>query len=109
MGLSPEELASKDLGGAQMQMEEQHQRLEENAAAAVASARVDPTIKKSNTVAGKKALQALIQTNKFLSLGAMVGGATSKDQPSDDPDKLGVEKAAEDDFEDCYDWGRQIG
>jgi serine/threonine protein kinase len=51
----------------------------------------------------KKALQALIKTNKFLSLGAMVG------QKANAEDRLGTEDRAEDDFEDCYDWGRQIG
>ena len=109
MGLSPEELAGKDLGGAQTQMEEQQQRLEDNAASLKSDAEDADNRKKSKkSIAGKKALQTLIQTNKFMSLGAMVGGATSKD-PKFDPEKLGVEKAAEDDFEDCYDWGRQIG
>jgi len=109
MGLSPEELAGRDLGGAQTQMEEQQQRMEENAASLEASAEGAADRKKSKkSIAGKKAVQKLIQANKFLSLGAMVGGATSKD-PTFDPEKLGVEKAAEDDFEDCYDWGRQIG
>ena len=109
MGLSPEELASRDLGGAQEQMEEQQQRLEDNAASLEDAADIAANkIKSKKSIAGKKALKALIQTNKFLSLGAMVGGATSKD-PSSDPDKLGLEQAAENDFEDCYDWGRQIG
>ena len=106
MGLSPEELAGRDLGGAQTQMGEQQQRMEENAASLEASA--DNKKKSKKSIAGKKAIQKLIQANKFLSLGAMVGGATSKD-PTFDLEKLGVEKAAEDDFEDCYDWGRQIG
>jgi len=113
MGLSPEELASKDLGGAQHQISQKH-HLEENAANANANAAGTDTVdgsdgnetpgSKRNKMAGKKALQALITTNKFLSLGAMVGGATTKD-----PNKLGVEKAAQDDFEDIYNWGRQIG
>jgi len=107
MGLSPEELASKDLGGAQEQMGEQQHRLEEKAAALEADA--EKKVRSKQSIAGKKALQALIKTNKFLSLGPMVGGATSKDQTAADPDKLGVEEAAEYDFEDCYDWGRQIG
>jgi calcium/calmodulin-dependent protein kinase I len=110
MGLSPEELAGKDLGGAREQMEEQQQKLEENAASLETA--TDDAInrgkKSKKSIAGKKALKALIQTNKFLSLGAMVGGQTSKD-PTSDPDKLGVEEAAEYDFEDCYEWGRQIG
>jgi len=106
MGLSPEELAGRDLGGAQTQMEEQQQRMEENAASLEASA--DNRKKSKKSIAGKKAVHKLIQANKFLSLGAMVGGATSKD-PTFDLEKLGVDKAAEDDFEDCYDWGRQIG
>ncbi len=109
MGLSPEELAGRDLGGAKTQMEEQQQRMEENAGSLEASADGASDRKRSKkSIAGKKAVQKLIQANKFLSLGAMVGGATSKD-PTFDPEKLGVEKAAEDDFEDCYDWGRQIG
>lgn len=110
MGLSPEELAGRDLGGAQTQMEEQQQRMQQNAAQLEDDADDSAARKKMSkkSIAGKKALQALIQTNKFLSLGAMVGGATSKD-PTFDPEKLGVAKAAEDDFEDCYDWGKQIG
>lgn len=118
MGLSPEELASKDLGGAQEQMGEQQQRLEDNMASLEIGDDDDDNsaainkIKSKKSIAGKKALQALITTNKFLSLGPMVGGATSKDPNNSDNadnDKLGVEKAAEYDFEDCYDWGRQIG
>ena len=109
MGLSPEELAGKDLGGAREQMEEQQQRAEESAAALEAEADdAAYKLKSKRSIAGKKALKALIKTNKFLSLGDMVGGATSKD-PKNDPDKLGVDEAAEYDFEDCYDWGRQIG
>jgi hypothetical protein len=53
----------------------------------------------------KKAMQTLIKTNKFLSLGNMAGNQGQ----GLDPDKLGVNEEAEDDFEDCYDWGRQIG
>jgi calcium/calmodulin-dependent protein kinase (CaM kinase) II/calcium/calmodulin-dependent protein kinase I len=86
MGLAAEELASKDLGGARQQME-----------------RSAP--KSSDNDDAKKALQALIKTNKFLSLGGMTGDRAQ----GPDPDKLGVAEAAEDDFEDCYDWGRQIG
>lgn len=86
MGLAPEELASKDLGGARAQME-----------------RSALTSTDNNDL--KKAIQALIKTNKFLSLGNMAGDQVQ----GPDPDKLGVEEAAEDDFEDCYDWGRQIG
>lgn len=110
MGLSPEELASKDLGGAQTQMEEQQQRLVDKAAMLGAAADDASGIKiqSKKSIAGKKALKALIQTNKFLSLAPMVGGAISKD-PTSEAGKLGVEEAAEDDFEDCYDWGRQIG
>jgi serine/threonine protein kinase len=85
MGLAPEELASKDLGAAREQME-----------------RAGP--KSTDNGEAKKALQALIKTNKFLSLGSMTG-----DKQGPDPDKLGVEEAAEDDFEDCYEWGKQIG
>jgi len=108
MGLSAEELASKDLGGAREQMEEH--RLEEDAAASADGDDDGNKIKSKKSIAGKKALKALIQTNKYLSLGAMVGGATSKDPTAGfDPDKLGVEGVAEYDFEDCYDWGRQIG
>jgi serine/threonine protein kinase len=83
MGLAPEELASKDLGGAKAQV----------------------SLGSSDKNDVKKALQALIKTNKFLSLGNMAG----EQAPGPDPDKLGVEEAAEDDFEDCYDWGKQIG
>lgn len=88
MGLAPEELASRDLGGAQEQMER------------------SAFPRRTDNSDAKKALQALIKTNKFLSLGNMAGDNV-KSGP--DPDKLGVEEAAEDDFEDCYDWGRQIG
>ncbi len=87
MGLSPEELASRDLGGAREQME-----------------RWAGETKNYEDL--KKALQTLIKTNKFLSLGSMVG---DKKAQGPDPDKLGVEEAAEGDFEDCYEWGRQIG
>jgi serine/threonine protein kinase len=109
MGLSPEELAGKDLGGAREQMAEEQQRLDENAAALRDEADKATNRKQSKkSIAGKKAVTALIKANKFLSLGDMVGGATSKD-PSSDPNKLGVKQAAEYDFEDLYDWGRQIG
>jgi len=87
MGLAPEELASKDLGGAREQMIENS-----------GNSRAD-------NAEAKKALQALIKTNKFLSLGNMTGDKAQ----GPDPNKLGVEEAAEDDFEDCYEWGRQIG
>jgi len=104
MGLSPEELAGKDLGGAREQMEEKQQKDAENAASAE-----EKEGDEERKIEGKKAIKALIQTNKFLSLAGMVGGAVSKD-PTVDVDKLGVEGAVEeDDFEDCYDWGRQIG
>jgi serine/threonine protein kinase len=82
MGLDAEQLASKDLGGARSNMEESNLRTD-------------------NTNA-KKALQALIKTNKFLSLGTMAQGQQNEDG-------VRIEAAAEDDFEDCYDWGRQIG
>ncbi len=88
MGLSHEELASRDLGGAREQLER------------------GGLPNRSDNDDAKKALQALIKTNKFLSLGSMAGGNV-KALP--DADKLGVEEAAEDDFEDCYDWGKQIG
>ncbi|KAG7337841.1 serine/threonine protein kinase [Nitzschia inconspicua] len=86
MGLAPEELASKDLGGARAQMER-------------------TALSSTDNNDAKKALQALVKTNKFLSLGNMTGDQAQVS----DPEKLGVEEAAEYDFEDCYDWGRQIG
>ena len=86
MGLAPEELAAKDLGGAKSQMERS-------------------ALQSSDNEGAKKALQALVKTNKYLSLGNMAGDKAQ----GPDPDKLGVEEAAEDDFEDCYEWGRQIG
>merc|ERR1719343_1254565 len=91
-------------------MEEQQQRAIDTAAALQASAddAAANRLKSKKSIAGKKALQALIKTNKFLSLGDMVGGAKTKEQ-ANDPAKLGVEEAAEYDFEDCYEWGRQIG
>lgn len=88
MGLSQEELASRDLGGAREQMER------------------SALPKRSDNDDAKRALQALVKTNKFLSLGSMAGGNV---KAATDPDKFGVEEAAEDDFEDCYDWGKQIG
>ena len=84
MGLDAEQLASKDLGAARTQMEKAQPKNPEESAAA------------------KKALQALVKTNKFLSLAGMGQG-----QQTDDINK--IETTAEDDFEDCYDWGRQIG
>lgn len=87
LGLAPEELASRDLGGAKEKMGENAKMLRTDNGA-------------------KKALQALIKTNKFLSLGQM--GANQNGVPAVE-DKLGVEVAAEDDFEDWYDWGKQIG
>jgi len=109
MGLSPEELAGKSLGGAQEQMGEQQQKAEEIAAALADDADEKANrIRSKKSIAGKKAAKMLIKANKFFSLGEMVGGATSKDRTKD-PEKLGVEEAAEYDFEDCYDWGRQIG
>ena len=85
MGLDAEALASKDLSGTKSQMEKK-------------------ALPKSEDQEGaKKALQALIKTNKFLSLGTMAG-----DQNNNTANITGVE-TAEDDFEDVYDWGRQIG
>lgn len=81
MGLNAEQLASRDLGGARSQMKKV-KNSEDNAAA-------------------KKALQALVKTNKFLSLAGMGQGQQT--------DTRRIEAATEDDFEDCYDWGRQIG
>jgi serine/threonine protein kinase len=86
MGLDSEQLASRDLGGAKNQMEEQKTKLRTDNGA-------------------KKALQALIKTNKFLSLGGM-GKAKDGEEAEESPK---IEATAEDDFEDCYDWGRQIG
>eukprot|EP00980_Cylindrotheca_fusiformis_P030852 scaffold25517_cov181-Cylindrotheca_fusiformis.AAC.1 len=86
MGLDAEQLASKDLGGAKSQMNEQKSKLA------------------TDNGDAKKALQALIKTNKFLSLGGM---GQSQDGIGDGA--VVIEATAEDDFEDCYDWGRQIG
>lgn len=85
MGLDAEMLAAKDLTANRPQMET---NLPE---------RTDQT-------GAKKALQALIKTNKFLSLAGMGGPGRAEDE-----NRLGVENAVEDDFEDCYDWGKQIG
>ena len=89
MGLDAEMLAAKDLSANRPQMENS------------LPARTGP----AGNPATKKALQALIKTNKFLSLAAM-GTGPGKD---DNEDKLGVEDAGEDDFEDMYEWGKQIG
>lgn len=85
MGLDAEVLASKDLSAGRDQMERKMVTSTDGGEGA------------------KKALQALIKTNKFLSLGAMV------EDKRDAENKLNVEDSAEDDFEDCYDWGKQIG
>eukprot|EP00934_Nitzschia_sp_Nitz4_P002244 Nitzschia sp. Nitz4//scaffold89_size161592//6593//10007//NITZ4_002359-RA/size161592-snap-gene-0.130-mRNA-1//1//CDS//3329559559//2244//frame0 len=87
MGLDAEALAAKDLTGNRDQMENKLPDRTDNEGA-------------------KKALQALIKTNKFLSLAGMGGSQAKKGETED---TLGVEQAAEDDFEDCFDWGRQIG
>ena len=84
MGLDAEALAVKDLSTTRSQMEKK-------------------AVPNSDNGEAKKAFQALIKTNKFLSLGGMGG------QQSNAEDRLGAEDPAEDDFEDCYDWGRQIG
>jgi serine/threonine protein kinase len=84
MGLDAEQLAAKDLSGNREKMERKGS---------------------GDNVGIKKTMQALIKTNKWLSLGAMVGAQAG---PADD-EKLGVENPAEDDFEDCFDWGKQIG
>jgi len=85
MGLDAEHLASKDLGGARKELQANKSKM--------------------NTDNGdaKKALQALIKTNKFLSLGAIV------EQKEGDEATPKIEDLAEDDFEDVYEWGRQIG
>lgn len=87
MGLNAEQLASKDLGGAKSQMHEQKSKLA------------------TDNGDAKKALQALIKTNKFLSLGGM--GKPQEAETGEETVK--IEATAEDDFEDCYDWGRQVG
>jgi serine/threonine protein kinase len=86
MGLDAEALASKDLSNTRSQMEER------------------APVSTKNNPAARKALQALIKTNKFLSLGGMGQGGSGSDDA-----KLGVEAISDDDFEDCYDWGKQIG
>lgn len=87
MGLDAEALAAKDLTGNRPQM------IETNLP------------ERTNKAGAKKALQALIKTNKFLSLANMGTGPGRNEEEN----KLGVESPAEDDFEDCYDWGKQIG
>jgi serine/threonine protein kinase len=85
MGLDSEQLASRDLGGAKTQMEETKTKLR---------------TEKSDKGAAKKALQAL-----FLSLGGR-GKAKDEAEAEESPK---IEATGEDDFEDCYDWGKQIG
>lgn len=85
MGLDAEHLASKDLGGTRGQLKAQMSSMASDGAEA------------------KKALQALIKTNKFLSLGGIA------EQKPGDETKPKIEDLAEDDFEDVYEWGRQIG
>jgi serine/threonine protein kinase len=87
MGLDAEALASKDLSKNQTQMGE----------------RSVPTYAANQEA--KQALQALIKTNKWLSLGAMAGKQTA----DSNGEKVQIEEIAEDDFEDCYDWGKKIG
>ena len=82
MALDAEQLASKDLSGTQGNIKKVANTAEQKEA--------------------KKAIQALVATNKFLSLGAMAG----------DNNKNRIQSASdtmEDDFEDLYDWGKQIG
>jgi calcium/calmodulin-dependent protein kinase I len=86
MGLDAETLATKDLTANRPQMETNLPKRTEDQTGA------------------KKALQALIKTNKFLSLAGMGGGPGKTDE-----NRLGVDNPVEDDFEDCYDWGKQIG
>jgi serine/threonine protein kinase len=87
MGLDAEELATKDLSVNRPQME---------------NSLPDRTGGTGNPTA-KKALQALIKTNKFLSLAGMGTGK------SENENRLGIEDVGEDDFEDLYEWGKQIG
>ncbi len=86
MGLDAEALAARDLTG------NRHQMIETNLP------------ERTDKAGAKKALQALIKTNKFLSLAGMGTGPGKTEE-----DKLGIDNPAEDDFEDCYDWGKQIG
>lgn len=86
MGLDAEALAAKDLTGNRPQMMEKSMP------------------DRTENAGAKKALQALIKTNKFLSLAGMGGEKRNTDENA-----LGVDNPAEDDFEDCYDWGKQIG
>jgi serine/threonine protein kinase len=86
MAMDAEALASKDLSNTQTQME-------------TTELSKAPT---ADTKVVKKAFQALLKTNKWLSLGAMAGNQTA-------PGGKFIEDLKEDDFEDCYDWGKQIG
>lgn len=89
MGIDAEMLAARDLTANRPQME---------------NGFVDRGEGTGNPAA-KKALQALIKTNKFLSLAGMGTGPGKNDNGK----LLGVEDAGEDDFEDLYEWGKQIG
>lgn len=91
MGLDAEMLAARDLIANRPMMERGM------------SCAVGP----GGTPAAKKTLQALIKTNKFLSLAGM-GTGPGADKVENE-DRLGVEDPVEDDFEDLYEWGKQIG
>ena len=91
MAMDAEALATKDLSGTKTQMEKTKPVVEDGEGEGVQNPKV------------KKAFQALIKTNKWLSLGALAGNQAVPEN------KLGVVEAMEDDFEDVYDWGRQIG
>lgn len=84
MGLDAEMLASRDLGVNRKEMKAQMSAMG------------------TDNDKAKKALQALIKTNKFLSLGGIAEQKEGENKPK-------LEGLAEDDFEDCYEWGRQIG
>jgi serine/threonine protein kinase len=86
MALDAEELASKDLSGTRTAMTNMRKALPDE----------------KNV---EKAFGALLGGNKFLSLGAMMN---SLDQhPGKGPG--GVREDTEFEFEDVYDWGKQIG
>ena len=84
MALDAGALAAKDLSTTKTQMKTSN----------TSSSEAQPEV--------KKAFQALLKTNKWLSLGAMAGGQNQ-------PQKNQLDTLTEDDFEDLYDWGSQIG
>jgi serine/threonine protein kinase len=83
MALDAGALASKDLSGTQ--------------------GNIKRAVPAGDQKVAKKAIQALVATNKFLSLGNMALAGQGGPQNRLNTDVM------EDDFEDMYDWGKQIG